>query len=82
MFSIATVGPSTEHAHRRRTGAEWVAFVGSLAFDSLAGWTSQDYWIDTNGSLATAGVESLPLFAVIASDELGEFGTANARLRP
>jgi hypothetical protein len=72
FYSIATVGPRnrTDAKIPYRRKPEWPAFLRSLGFNSLAGFTNIDYWTEVNSALEKTGAEPMPLFVVIESNGL------------
>jgi hypothetical protein len=70
-FSIATVGPDArESGLPSRSGSQWARYLQELGFNSLAGWTSLGFWLDTNNALAAAKDRPLPLFVTLESSSL------------
>ena len=71
FYSIATVGPSGRATDLPvRSGDEWAAYLRTLGFNSLAGWTRVSYWSGVNTALENAGAEPLPLFVAVESNAL------------
>ena len=69
FYSIATVGPSGRSGDLPvRAGDEWAAYLRTLGFNSLAGWTRVSYWSSVNTALEKAGAEPLPLFVAVESN--------------
>ncbi len=71
FYSVATVGPSGRAEDLPvRPGDEWAAYLRTLGFNSLAGWTRISYWSGVNTALENAGAEPLPLFVAVESNSL------------